>query len=232
MAIFKDRRTAGKALAKKLSNFANRDDVIVLGLPRGGIPVAYEVSRSLNAPLDVFIVKKLGAPGQEELAIGAIASGGVCILNSFIIESLSVSDIAVKQAKQKGLEELTRREFSYRRGMPPLSLSKKTVILVDDGLATGATMKAAIKGINYFKPAFVVVAAPVASAGTCEELRSSFGHTTCVCALQPENFHSVGMWYQNFDQTTDEEVCMLLAQRRAEIQKNDDDKHSLEESVG
>lgn len=219
MTIFKDRRSAGRILAKKLSAFANREDVIVLGLPRGGVPVAYEVARSLNAPLDVFIVKKLGAPGQEELAIGALASGDVGILNSAIIDSLKISDLSIKKAEEKGFQELKRREELYRKGLPPLSLSNKTVIIVDDGLATGATMKAALKGVSYFKPAFIVMAAPVASATTCDELKTSIEHTTCICALQPEGFHSVGTWYENFGQTTDQEVCALLRERRKEIER-------------
>jgi putative phosphoribosyl transferase len=206
---FANRITAGRALAKKLETYANRSDVIVLALPRGGVPVAYEVARALNAPLDVFLVRKLGFPGYEELAMGAIASGGVRVLNKSVLAYLDISDHVIDLIAAKEQRELERREKVYRGAAPPLNVSGRTVIIVDDGLATGSTMRAAVKALKNLGPAKIIVAAPVAARETCESFKADMD-STCVCVMSPEPFQGVGLWYRDFSQTTDDEVCYLL----------------------
>jgi putative phosphoribosyl transferase len=194
-------------LADKLAAFAGRPDVVVLGLPRGGVPVAYEVARRLNAPLDVFLVRKLGAPGHEELAMGAIASGGVCFINDGVVRLLGVTQERIQDAITQQQRELARREAAYRAG-PPIELRGCVVIVVDDGLATGASMRAAVLALRQHHPQRIVVAVPVADGGTVEEFEREVAETVCVQV--PENFESVGQWYKDFTQTEDEEVCALL----------------------
>lgn len=188
--------------------YAGRDDVVVLALPRGGVPVAAELARALGAQLDVFVVRKLGLPGHEELAMGAVAPGGVLVLDNRLVRGLGIPDEVLQETVEKELRELERREAAYRAGRPPLDLEGKTVILVDDGLATGATMRAAALALRKYKPARVVVAVPVASAETCDEFRADVDEI--VCALTPSPFHAVGLWYDDFSQTSDEEVRELL----------------------
>jgi predicted phosphoribosyltransferase len=206
---FANRISAGQALAKKLETYANRSDVIVLALPRGGVPVAYEVARALNAPLDVFLVRKLGVPGYEELAMGAIASGGVRVLNESVVSYLDISDYVIDLVASEEQRELERREKAYRGASPPLNVSDRTVIIVDDGLATGSTMRAAVKALKNLGPAKIVVAAPVAARETCESFKRDVD-STCICVMSPEPFDGVGRWYRDFSQTTDEQVCYLL----------------------
>ena len=213
MPMLKDRREAGRLLARELRQYANRPDVVVLGLPRGGVPVAYEVATALNAPLDVFLVRKVGFPGHEEFAIGALASGGVRVLNVPLIEAYAIPEEEVARLVQRERAELERRERAYRAGRPPLDVAGKTVILVDDGLATGASMQAAVLALKQARPARVVVAVPVAPAETCKALRSVADET--VCGLTPEPFGAVGRWYEDFEQTMDEEVQGLLRRVRA-----------------
>src|ERR1700738_3523807 len=209
--LFRDRREAGRLLAAKLSGYANRPDVLVLALPRGGVPVAYEVARALGAPLDVFVVRKLGVPGYEELAMGAVATGGVRVLNEEIVERLSIPNHLIDAVTAHEQQELSRRERLYRGGRPLPRVRDRTVILVDDGLATGATMHAAIEALRQLRPARIVVAGPPAAPQTCEELRAKVDDV--ICAITPEPFHAVGLWYQDFSQTTDQEVRDLLALR-------------------
>lgn len=196
-------------LAQVLVGYANRSDVIVLALPRGGVPVAYEVAKALHAPLDVFVVRKLGVPGHEEYAMGALACGGVRVLNDEIVKRLGISDAAVDAVTRDELRELERRERLYRGGRPLPELRGRTVILVDDGLATGSTMLAAVKALRAQQPARIVVAVPTAAVETCARLRSDADEV--VCATTPEPFRAVGMWYDDFSQTSDEEVRELLA---------------------
>ena len=207
---FKDRIEAGRLLAEKLGAYAGRPDVTVLALPRGGVPVAFEVARSIGAPLDVLTVRKLGVPGYEELAMGAIAPVGVRVLNTNLVWGLGLTEADVDRVAERELRELERRERAYRGERPALDVSGRTVILVDDGLATGATMRAAVRALREMRPAEIVVAAPVASRETCDDFREEFG-TPCVCALTPFRFNGVGQWYEDFAQTTDEEVRDLLA---------------------
>jgi len=206
---FRDRREAGRLLAAQLGKYANRPDVIVLALPRGGVPVAYEVARQLGAPLDIFLVRKLGVPGYEELAMGAIASGGVRVLNDQLMGMLHIPDDIIDEVAAWEQRELMRREHLYRGERPPPDVRGRTVILVDDGLATGSTMQAAIKALRQQQPARIVVAVPTASPDVCEQLRSQADEV--ICAITPEPFHAVGLWYGDFSQTTDEEVRDLLA---------------------
>ncbi len=206
--LYKDRTTAGQYLAKELAAYANRPDVIVLGLPRGGVPVAFEVAKALNAPLDVFVVRKLGVPDQAELAMGAIACGGVRVLNQDIVRSLRLTETIISQEEARQRQELERRELLYRGNRPSPVVRGRTVILVDDGLATGATMRAAIMALLTQQPARLVVAVPVAAPQTCQELESEVDEI--VCAVTPTPFYSVGLWYENFPQTSDEEVRELL----------------------
>jgi predicted phosphoribosyltransferase len=210
---FRDRHDAGRCLAQDLSaSYANRTDVVVLGLPRGGVPVAYEVAVSLEAPLDVFLVRKLGVPGHEELAMGAIATGGVRVLNRDVIESWRIPEAAIVVVEAAERRELARRERLYRGTRPPPDVRGKTVILVDDGLATGSSMRAAAEALRAMGPDRIVVAVPVAAATICESLRDVVDET--VCALTPDLFYAVGLWYEDFSPTTDDEVRELLRKAR------------------
>jgi predicted phosphoribosyltransferase len=212
---FRDRRDAGRLLAEKLSAYANRPDVIVLALPRGGVPVAYEVAGALNAPLDVFPVRKLGVPGHDELAMGAIAPGGLRVLNQEIVRALGIPNQAIDAVAAKEQQELTRRERLYRGDRPPIDVRGKTVILVDDGLATGATMLAAVKALRQHQAGRIVVAVPIAAPETCDQMRAYVDDI--VCAVTPEPFYAVGLWYENFSQTSDEEVRELLKQTSEQV---------------
>jgi predicted phosphoribosyltransferase len=205
---FRDRIDAGRQLAERLSSYAGRPDVIVLGLPRGGIPVAYEVARALGAPLDVFVVRKLGWPMQPELAMGAIASGGVLVLNEDVIEMVGAGPELIESVAEEERRELARREREYRGDRPPPPIRGRTVILVDDGLATGSTMRAAARAVRKQDPARLVIAVPVGAPETCESLRAEADEVVCV--LQPPFFQAVGLWYDRFEQTTDAEVRRLL----------------------
>jgi predicted phosphoribosyltransferase len=206
---FRDRTEAGRRLAERLPASADRPAVLVLALPRGGVPVAYEVARALRAPLDVFLVRKLGVPGYEELAMGAVATGGVRVLNDQIVAGLRIPDHVIEAVAEAEQQELARRERVYRGDRPPPDVRHRTVILVDDGLATGATMQAAIKALRALPPARIVVAVPTGSPETCEQLKAQADDV--ICAITPEPFHAVGLWYEDFTQTTDEEVRDLLA---------------------
>jgi predicted phosphoribosyltransferase len=212
--LFRDRAHAGRRLAERLHHYAGRPDVVVLALPRGGVPVAAEVAHSLGAPLDVFLVRKLGLPGNEELAMGAIASGGSRVLNRSLLDRLHVPPQTVDAVASREQRELERRERAYRGTTPPPYLRGKTVILVDDGLATGATMRAAAAALRAQDPARVVVAVPVAAASSCEEFSDVVDEVVCV--ETPESFLAVGQWYDDFSQTEDEEVHRLLEQSRRE----------------
>lgn len=212
---FRNRREAGKLLARKLGAYAGRPDVLVLALPRGGVPVAYEVARALGAPLDVFIVRKLGVPGYDELAMGAVATGGVCVLNEEVVRGLGVSDYVIDAVALWERRELERRAREYRGDRPLPDVRGRRVILVDDGLATGATMHAAVQALRRMQPARIVVAVPTAAPETCEALSREVDEI--VCALTPDPFRAVGMWYEDFSQTTDQEVRELLARRAAEM---------------
>jgi predicted phosphoribosyltransferase len=205
---FRNRREAGRALAERLASYAKRPDVLVLALPRGGVPVAYEVARALDAPLDVFLVRKLGVPGHEEYALGAIASGGVRVMNEDLVRALRLPATAIDAMAAREQQELERRERLYRGDRPPPDVRGRTVLLVDDGLATGATMLAAVHALRKQGAARIVVAVPVASPDTCNALRLEVDDI--VCAVTPEPFHAVGLWYEDFSQTTDEEVRDLL----------------------
>jgi predicted phosphoribosyltransferase len=209
---FRDRREAGQRLADALLPYAPRDPV-VLGLPRGGVPVAFEVARRLDAPLDVCIVRKLGAPGHEEFAMGAIASGGVELLSEHTVRSLGLTREQVAQVIGRERQELARRERAFRDGRPAVDVQGRTVILVDDGLATGASMQAAVMALRSRRPAAIVVAVPVASSTACADIRRIAD--VCVCLRTPEPFFGVGQWYANFGQTTDDEVRALLASARS-----------------
>jgi putative phosphoribosyl transferase len=212
---FRDRREAGRLLAEQLRPYAHRQDVIVLALPRGGVPVAYEVATALGAPLDVFLVRKLGVPGYEELAMGAVATGGVRVVNDEVVRGLRIPDYVIDAVSVWEQQELARRERAYRGDRPEPNVRDRTVILVDDGLATGATMLAAIKTLRQQQPAQIVVAVPTASPRTCEEMRAVANDV--ICAITPEPFYSVGLWYEDFSQTTDEEVRELLARSTSEV---------------
>jgi len=209
--LFHDRYDAGRTLASMLKQFANRPDVVVLALPRGGVPVGYEVAKALNVPLDVFIVRKLGVPGHEELAMGAIASGGVVLLNNNVVRALGIPEDVVNIAAVKEERELQRREREYREGRPPLDVQGKTVILVDDGLATGSSMRAAVEALKEKGASHIIVAVPVASPRTCADFEEEVDQV--ICMATPEPFRAVGQWYKDFSQTRDEEVHDLL--RRA-----------------
>jgi putative phosphoribosyl transferase len=211
--LFRDRADAGRKLLTRLGAYKGRPDVLVLGLPRGGIPVAYEVAQGLGAPLDVFLVRKLGVPGQEELAMGAIASGGVRIVNRDVVNALGIPPEALDRVAAEEGRELVRRERSYRGDRPEPELAGRTVILVDDGLATGSSMRAAVAALRQQNPARIVIAVPVAAPSTCEELRREVDDI--VCAATPEPFMAVGRFYDDFSQTTDEEVRERLAAAQA-----------------
>ena len=209
---FADRRQAGQVLAQKLARYRGQRDVVVLGLPRGGVPVAYEVAKALDAPLDVFVVRKLGLPGHEEFAMGALASGGVMVMNPDL-RDLHVPEAALEDVVARERAELDRRERLYRGDRPPIPLENKTVILVDDGLATGSTMLAAATAVKGANPKAVVVAVPVAATETCQALRSHVDDV--VCAATPEPFRAVGLWYRDFAQVGDAEVHALLETQQA-----------------
>jgi len=207
--IFRDRHDAGRQLAARLTDYAGRDDVLVLALPRGGVPVGYEVARALGAPLDVFLVRKLGVPGREELAMGAIASGGIRVLNEDVVRALGIPPAVIDQVAAEEEVELGRREREYRDARPAPDVAGRAVLLVDDGLATGSTMRAAVLALRERGPAEVVVAVPVGAPETCEAMNEVADAT--VCAHMPDQFAAVGLWYADFSQTTDEEVRQLLA---------------------
>lgn len=207
--VFSNRREAGRLLGEALIHYSERNDLIVLALPRGGVPVGYEVARALKAPLDVFVVRKLGVPGHEELAMGAIAHAGVRVLNQEVVTGLRLSADVIDRVAASEEKELERRERLYRAGRPPLAVKGRTIILVDDGLATGSTMRAAIKALRQTHAARIVAAIPVASPDTCEEMQAEADEV--VCATTPQPFFGVGYWYEDFSQTSDEEVRTLLA---------------------
>src|SRR5688572_11359007 len=205
---YRDRRHAGVELAARLDHFQGRNDVVVLALPRGGVPIGYEVARALGAPLDVFLVRKLGLPGHRELAMGAIASGGVRVLNEDVIAWYRIPEAAIDAVAREEQAELDRREATYRHGRSPVELQNRIVLLVDDGLATGSTMKAAVQAVRAHGPSRIVVAVPVGSPETCRQLRDVADEV--ICGRTPEHFAAVGQWYLDFSQTTDEEVGNLL----------------------
>ncbi|MGZ8238636.1 MAG: phosphoribosyltransferase [Methylobacter sp.] len=206
---FRNRRQAGQLLADKLMAYANRTDVLILALPRGGVPVAFEVAQALNAPLDIFVVRKLGLPGHEELAMGALASGNVRVLNDDVVNRMHISEKVINAVAAQEQRELERRERLYRNDRPPFSVQGRTVILIDDGLATGSTMRAAVSALRRQNPAALVVAVPVAAPETCEEFKREVDEI--ICAYTPEPFYAVGLWYEDFSQTGDDEVRDLLA---------------------
>jgi putative phosphoribosyl transferase len=212
---FANRREAGAELASKLHQYAGRNDVVVLALPRGGVPVAFEAAEALEAPLDIFLVRKLGVPGRPELAMGAIASGGVRVLNDEVVRWYGIPPAAIDAVARQEQAELERREREYRRGRPLVALGGRTVILVDDGLATGSTMKAAVRAVRQHAPARVVVAVPVGAQATCDEIGDLTDET--VCARMPTPFSAVGQWYRDFSQTTDEEVRELLEEHAKRV---------------
>jgi putative phosphoribosyl transferase len=206
--MFANRTEAGRSLAWRLEKYANRNDVVVLGIPRGGVPVAFEVAEALRAPLDVFLLRKLGVPGHEELAFGAIASGGVRVLDRAIIQELPISTAAVETITAKELKELKRRELAYRGDRLPLAVDGQTVIVVDDGIATGASLLAGIRALRQLRPAKIVIAVPVAPPSTCERLEYEVDEL--ICLEMPQSFHAVGQFYKDFSQVSDEEVIELL----------------------
>jgi len=206
--IFANRTEAGRRLAARLKKYVNRNDVIVLGIPRGGVPVAFEVAAALNLPLDILVLRKLGVPGHEELAFGAIASGGIQVLDADIVEGLGISDLMIKLVTRAEAEELNRRERLYRGGRPPLDVYGRTVIVVDDGIATGSSLRAALRALREMKPAAVTIATPVAPQATCNHLRSEVEEL--VCLEMPEPFYGVGQFYGDFSAVSDDEVNELL----------------------
>lgn len=214
--FFKNRSEAGRFLAQKLEEYTNNPNVVVLALPRGGVPVAYEVADALKAPLDIFVVRKLGVPGYDELAMGAIATGGIRVLNSRVVDYLDISDETIEAVATREQRELERRERLYRVTRPALDVRGRTVIIVDDGMATGSTMRAAVRALKEQQPKKVIVAVPVGARETCESFAKEVD-TMCVCAITPEPFDGVGLWYRDFKQTSAEEVRQLLT-RVAESQ--------------
>ena len=217
--IFPNRTEAGRRLALLLREYANRKDVIVLGIPRGGVPVAFEVARTLKTPLDVLVLRKLGVPGHDELGFGAIASGGIRALNSEIVEALRISPWDIELVTEREAKELKRREHAYRGRRPPLDVRERTVILVDDGIATGSGMRAAINALRQMKPAQIVVAVPVAPASTYDHLRGEVDDL--ICLATPEPFYGVGQFYYDFSQVSDEEVNELLDRATREFDPQD-----------
>jgi predicted phosphoribosyltransferase len=215
---FHNREEAGRLLAQRLLEHANHRNVIVLALPRGGVPVGFEIAKALNVPLDVFVVRKLGVPGHEELAMGAIATGGVCVLNEDVVQELVLPPAVIEHAAHREELELGRRERAYRDNRPFPELRGWIVILVDDGLATGSTMRAAAQALRRLDPARIIVAVPTAAPETCEMMRSHVDEV--ICAMTPDPFYAVGLWYEEFAQTTDDEVRALL-ERSAERQTAD-----------
>jgi predicted phosphoribosyltransferase len=214
---YRDRRHAGAELSERLRHLKGRKDVVVVALPRGGVPVAHEVARAINAPLDVFLVRKLGLPSHPELAMGAIASGGVRVLNDDVIDWFGVPRGAIDAVARAEQQELERREDVYRNGRPAFDLRGRTVILVDDGLATGSSMKAAVQAVRLREPAQIIVAVPVGSARTCEEFADIADEI--VCGRSPQDFAAVGQWYRDFSQTTDQEVSDLLSSGQEPVVK-------------
>lgn len=206
--LFADRKEAGRALAARLRKYAGPNDVLVLALPRGGVPVAFEVAEALGAPFDLFLVRKLGTPGHRELAMGAIASGGVRVLNTDVVDWYGITPDAIDAVAREEQQELERRESAYREGRPPAEVEGRIVILVDDGLATGSSMRAAVHAVKQRNPSKVIVAVPVGAPDTCEDLATIADEV--VCARTPQPFSAVGQWYLDFSQTTDEEVRQLL----------------------
>ena len=215
--FFRDRRAAGQSLAEMLSEYRGRSDAIVIAIPRGGVPVGYEVAKALDLPFDVFIVRKLGVPGHEELALGAVASGGGVVLNDSIVESLGISRATIEGVLEKEQLELRRREEIYRGNRPAIAFKDKVILLIDDGLATGASIMAACQAIQHHHPAKIIVASPIASSEACDAIEAILGSETCVCALTPDPLYSIGTWYQDFSQTNDDEVTELLELRRTEM---------------
>ena len=207
---FSDRKDAGRQLAAKMKDYKGHRDLVVLALPRGGVPVGAEVARELEAPFDVFLVRKLGAPGQEELAMGAIASGGVRVLNPSVVRGMGISDEVIEETVEREKEELQRREFEYRGARPPLDLKGRVVVLVDDGLATGASMGAAVQAVREAKPRHIIVAVPTAAPDTANEISKEADKVISV--MTPSPFMAVGAWYDDFRQTTDDEVRELLSE--------------------
>ncbi len=214
-ALFRDRADAGRQLAVQLQDYAEREDTVVLGLPRGGVPVAYEIAVALRLPLDVFVVRKIGVPGQEELALGALASGGILVFNEDILSVLHAPDEVLHELVAQQQYEIEQRERRYRGDRPPYDLGGKTLILVDDGLATGATMRAAVAALRRHKPQQIVAAVPVSAPQIAEELRMLVDEM--ICLATPEPFASVGTWYQNFTQTSDRTVSELLENAREHL---------------
>ncbi|TAF07580.1 MAG: phosphoribosyltransferase [Nostocales cyanobacterium] len=205
---FRNRTEAGRLLAKNLTGYANGENLLVLALPRGGVPVAFEVAKALNAPLDICIVRKLGVPGQKELAMGAIASGGIGVLNYDVINTLGIDKEVIQVIAVEELQELQRRDRTYRGDAPPLNVKNKTVILIDDGIATGSTIRAAIAILKKQQPTKIVLGVPVAPASTYRELKSEVDEI--VCLQTPEFLTAIGLWYEDFSQTTDDEVREIL----------------------
>lgn len=212
--LFRDRKEAGRLLARKLMTYANRPDVLALALPRGGVPVGFEVARALHVPLDVVVVRKLGLPGQEELAMGAIASGGVRVLNEEVVRMLQIPDEVIEKVAATELREVVRRERLYRDHRPAPDVRGRTILVIDDGLATGSTMRAAVAALRRQAPARIVVAVPVGPPEICAEFEREADEV--ICDHTPEPFHAVGLWYKDFSQTTDEEVRDLLERAAAE----------------
>jgi len=211
--LFEDRRDAGLKLAEAMAGLSELEDAVVLGLPRGGVPVAFEVAQTFRWPLDIFVVRKIGVPGQRELAMGAIASGGAVVFNQDIVQALRVSEDELRRVIEREIRELERQESAYREGLPPMEIAGRTAILIDDGIATGASVKAAVRAVRKIASR-VMIAAPVASARTCRELEQEADRV--ICPHQPLDFEAVGMFYRDFRPTSDEEVRMLLAQARKE----------------
>jgi putative phosphoribosyl transferase len=211
---FRDRTEAGQLLSTKLAAYDHRPDVLVLALPRGGVPVAFEIARDLHAPLDVVIVRKLGVPGEKELAMGAIASGGIRVLNEDVVQMLVIPVEVINKVAAREQHELERREQLYRGDRPAYDVHGRTIILVDDGIATGATMRAAVAGVRLQQPARIIIAVPAAASSTCEEFATEVDELVCI--IRPKDFFAVGFWYENFSQTSDEEVRFLLQQAARE----------------
>jgi predicted phosphoribosyltransferase len=224
---FRDRADAGRALAARLGHLTGRADVLVLGLPRGGVPVAHEVATALRAPLDVLVARKLGTPGQSELAMGAVAPGGVRVLHRAVVDALALPPEVVEQVARREEAEVARREESYRTGRPPLDVAGRVVVVVDDGLATGSTMRAAVAALRAMGPGRIVVAVPVGSPETCQQLATEADEV--VCLEMPAAFRAVGQWYDDFSQTTDDHIRALLeglpsrSEGRSGPGKEDDD---------
>jgi putative phosphoribosyl transferase len=223
---FHDRREAGQLLGRQLTDYRHREDVVVLALPRGGVPVAFEIARELKAPLDVFVVRKLGVPWQPELAMGAIAGKGTEVLNGDVITAYNIPPHVIRDVAEREGRELERRLQQYRGNRPFPDLTGRTVILVDDGLATGSTMRAAARAVRHDRPKAIVVAVPVAAARTCRELRSEVN--AIICLYTPADFAAVGQWYEDFSQTTDEEVRELLSHETT--RRDSHDAHAAERS--